>query len=154
MQPLPLPDLPPGTYGFGDLATGDSWETGEAAITTSLIDAFAAVTGDRFEIHMTEEGAARYGFKTRVAHGLLVLSVVDGLKNLSPVQLRAVASLDWQWTFVSPVHAADRIRARITVMSIGLTKREDRGIVMLGFSVTNHDGVVVQSGTNQLMMLI
>ena len=148
------PDLPPGTYGFGDLAVGDSWATGTTPITAALIDAFTAVTGDRFEIHMTEEGAARYGFKTRVAHGLLVLSVVDGLKNLSPVQLRAVASLDWQWTFSSPVHAGDQISARITVTSIGLTKKPDRGIAMLGFSVTNQDGRVVQSGTNQLMMLI
>ena len=148
------PDLAPGTYGFGDLAVGDSWATAARLITTDLIDAFADVTGDRFEIHMTDEGAARYGFKTRVAHGLLVLSVVDGLKNLSPVQLRAVASLDWQWTFTSPVYAGDTILARITVTSIGLTKKADRGIVMLGFSVSNQDGKVVQAGTNQLMMLI
>ncbi len=148
------PDLPSGTYGFGDLAVGDSWAIGTAQVTPAMIDGFAALTGDRFEIHMSDEAAARYGFKARVAHGLLVLSVVDGLKNLSPVQLRAVASLDWQWTFSSPVYAGDTITARITVTSIGLTKKADRGIVMLGFSVTNQDGNVVQAGTNQLMMLI
>jgi 3-hydroxybutyryl-CoA dehydratase len=147
-------DLPAGSYGYGDLARGDSWRTGEAEITAELIDNFAAVTQDRFEIHMTEEGAAAYGFRARVAHGLLILSMVDGLKNLSPVQLRAVASLDWQWIFVSPVYAGDRIHARITVRSIGLTKKPERGIVMLAFSVFNQDEVLVQTGTNQLMMLI
>ncbi len=145
-------DLPPGNYGYGDLAQGDTWQTGEADITPTLIDDFAAVTGDRFAIHMTEAGAASYGFKARVAHGLLILSMADGLKNLSPVQLRAVASLDWQWMFVSPVFVGDRIRARITVRSIGLTKKPDRGIVMLAFSVTNQDDALVQTGTNQLMM--
>jgi len=147
-------DLPPGSYGYSDLARGDSWQTGESEITIGLIDSFAAVTGDRFEIHMTEAGAAAYGFRTRVAHGLLILSMVDGLKNLSPVQLRAVASLDWQWIFVSPVYAGDRIRARISVRSIGLTKKPERGIVMLAFSVINQDDVLVQTGTNQLMMMI
>lgn len=150
----PGSDLPPGIYGYGDLARGDSWQTAEAEITADLIDRFASVTGDRFEIHMSEAGAAAYGFRARVAHGLLILSMVDGLKNLGPVQLRAVASLDWQWIFVSPVHAGDRIRARIAVRSIGLTKRAERGIVMLAFSVFNQDDVLVQTGSNQLMMLI
>jgi acyl dehydratase len=89
-----------------------------------------------------------------VAHGLLILSMVDGLKNLSPVQLRAVASLDWQWVFVGPVYAGDRIHARITVRSIGLTRKPERGIVMLAFSVFNQDDVLVQTGTNQLMMQV
>ena len=145
-------DLPPGTYGYGDLAWGDSWLTGEVEVTTGLIDGFAALTGDRFDIHMSEEGAAALGFRARVAHGLLVLSLVDGLKNQAPVQLRAVASLDWQWNFVKPVYAGDRIRARLTVRSIGLTKKPERGIVMLAFSVMNQEDVVVQTGTNQLMM--
>ena len=151
---MPRPDLSPGSYGLGDLAVGDSWSIGSAQITPALIDAFAAVTGDRFEIHMTDEGAARHGFKARVAHGLLVLSVVDGLKNQSPVHLRAVASLEWHWGFASPVLAGDTINARITVAATRATKRPDRGIAMLGFSVTNQDGVVVQSGQNQLMMLM
>jgi acyl dehydratase len=145
-------DLPPGSYGYGDLAWGDSWLTGEVEVSTRLIDAFADLTGDRFDIHMSEAGAAALGFRARVAHGLLVQSLVDGLKNHAPVQLRAVASLDWQWNFVKPVYAGDRIRARLTVRSIGLTKKPERGIVMLAFSVVNQDDQVVQTGTNQLMM--
>ncbi len=147
-------DLRPGSYGYGDLANGDSWLTGQATITLAMIDAFAAVSGDRFEIHMSTEGAVRYGFRDRVAHGLLVLSVIDGLKNTSPVQLRAVASLDWQWTFSAPVYAGDTVRARIAVESIGLTSKPDRGILMLSFSVTNQRQEIVQKGTNQLMVLI
>jgi 3-hydroxybutyryl-CoA dehydratase len=145
-------DLPPGSYGYGDLAWGDSWLTGELEVTARLIDDFAALTGDRFDIHMSEEGAAALGFRARVAHGLLILSLVDGLKNQAGVQLRAVASLDWQWNFVKPVYAGDCIRARLTVRSVGLTKRPERGIVMLAFSVMNQEDLVVQTGTNQLMM--
>jgi acyl dehydratase len=147
-------DLTPGIYGYSDLARGDSWLTGEVEVTTALIDSFAGLTGDRFEIHMSEEGAAALGFRARVAHGLLILSLVDGLKNQAPVQLRAVASLDWQWTFLQPVYAGDRIKARLTVRSIGLTKKPERGIVMLSFAVTNQDDQLVQNGTNQLMMLL
>ena len=55
---------------------------------------------------------------------------------------------------MSPVYAGGRIRARISVRSIGLTKKPERGIVMLAFSVINQDDVLVQTGTNQLMMMI
>ena len=46
-----------------------------------MIDRFADLTGDHFAIHMTDAGAQAQGFARRVAHGLLVLSVVGGLKN-------------------------------------------------------------------------
>ncbi|WP_363262176.1 MaoC/PaaZ C-terminal domain-containing protein [Mesorhizobium sp.] len=46
-------------------------------------------TRDRFEIHMSDEAALRHGFPASVAHGLLVLSLVDGLKNNAVARFRA-----------------------------------------------------------------
>lgn len=144
--------LPEGRYGFGDIALGDVVETGRIPVTTDMIDRFAAMTGDRFEIHMSREAALRHGFAARVAHGLLVLSLIDGLKNKAAAQFKAQASLGWDWTFQAPVLAGDTIGARITIAAIRPVSAGDRAVVTLEFDVTNQSGGTVQRGTNRLMV--
>ena len=144
--------LAPGRYGYDSLSVGDRVATGEAEITGALIDAFAELSGDRFEIHMDDAAARAKGFASRVAHGLLVLSVADGLKNRAPAQFAAIASLGWDMRFSGPVLAGDRISATITVREMRLTSAGDRGILTLEVEVRTADGVVVQSGINRLMV--
>lgn len=144
--------LAAGHHGLADVEVGDWLETGEAQITAALIDGFADLCGDRFEIHMSDEAAARHGFTGRVAHGLLVLSVVDGLKNAAEAQFKAVASLNWNWSFRRPVIAGDAIGVKITIREKRQTKNPDRGILRLGFDVTNQNGELVQDGENLLMV--
>lgn len=139
-------------YFFEDIGIGDVIETAALAITIDHIDRFADLTGDRFEIHMSEEGAARHGFPKRVAHGLLILSLVDGLKNQAPAQFAAVASLGWEWKFAAPVLPGDVIKVRMTVTGKRETKRPDRGILTIQFDVTDQDAKTVQSGINTLMV--
>jgi len=137
---------------YDEVESGDWYETGERAVTAAVIDAFAELTGDRFEIHMSDEAARRHGFRARVAHGLLVLSLVDGLKNQAEAQFQAVASLGWTWTFAAPVEAGDTIRALVEVRAKRTTRNPGRGILTLGFTVTNQRGETVQSGENKLMV--
>lgn len=137
---------------YEDVAEGDWFETPAETVTVAMIDAFADLTGDRFEIHMTDEAARRHGFPARVAHGLLVLSLVDGLKNRATARFSAVASLGWTWRFSGPVLAGDRIRARITVAGGRATRNEGRAILTLHFTVLTAPGVEVQQGENQLMV--
>jgi len=144
--------LGPGRYGLARLRVGDRIQTGDCLVITAMIDAFADLTGDRFAIHMDTEAARDMGFRDRVAHGLLVLSLVDGLKNQTPAQFDAVASLGWDWTFSAPVFAGDTIRAVITVEALRPTSNPARGVVNLAFEVTNQHGETVQKGTNTLMI--
>lgn len=148
----PGPVLAPGRYGFDAIKIGDRIVTGEVGVTANMIDAFADLTGDRFAIHMDDAAAQSKGFSGRVAHGLLVLSLIDGLKNQTPAQFEAVASLGWNWRFSRPVLVGDRLRAAITVLSKRETSRLDRGILELDFTVENQSRDVVQSGTNLLMV--
>lgn len=145
--------LAPGRYWFDDVEIGDCIETAPSTIDRDHIDRFADLTGDRFEIHMSEEGAARHGFPARVAHGLLVLSLVDGLKNQAPAQLVAVASLGWEWAFSAPVFPGDTIRAVMDIRTKRATRRPDRGILTIGFAVLNQRGETVHGGVNTLMVL-
>lgn len=144
--------LPTGDYGFGDLRIADRVETGSETITTTLIDAFAQLTGDRFAIHMSDEAAQAAGFDRRVAHGLLVLSVIDGLKNRAPAQFRAIASLGWDWSFSRPVLAGDSVRAMFSVQSKRATSDGKRGILTLAVEVMNQRDEMVQLGRNRLMV--
>ena len=145
-------ELEPGRHKFGDVEIGDTVSTPGAIISGALIDSFADVTGDRFEIHMDDAAAREHGFERRVAHGLLVLSVVDGLKNQTPAQFAAIASLGWDWAFRSPVLSGDTIRAKITVGEKRQVSKAGRGILRLDFVVTNQSGQVVQKGHNLLMV--
>ena len=137
---------------YGDVEPGDWFETPEHHLTAGDIDRFADLTGDRFEIHMSDAAARHLGFPGRVAHGLLVLSIVDGLKNNSAAGFDAVASLGWEWRFERPVLIGDRLRARIAVASKRETRHPDRGILHLDFEVLGAEGARFQSGCNQLMV--
>ena len=143
--------LPPGLYDFDQAQIGDRIATASVAVTAERIAAFADLTGDRFEIHLSDEGAQRHGFPHQVAHGLLVLSLVDGLKNQCPAQFRALASLGWDWAFRKPVFVGDVISAVMEVDAKRPTSHPARGILTVGFQVTNQRGDVVQKGRNQLM---
>ena len=143
--------LPAGRYSYSDLSLGDVVQTAQILITAELIDSFAEMTGDKFEIHMSDDAAKKHGFPGRVAHGLLVLSLVDGLKNQTDAQFDAIASLGWDWKFLRPVFTGDHIAASITVSEMRETRKQGRGILTLEFDVTNQHGETVQFGMNRLM---
>ena len=145
--------LKAGKYYFGDLSIGSVFKTGRIVVTETHIVNFAGITGDFFDVHMDDEFAREQGFPSRIAHGLLVLSMIDGLKNRADVQLQAVASLGWkEWNFKAPIIVGDSIKATIRVDSMRPTSAGDRGIVELEFVVTNQNDKVVQNGKNALLL--
>ncbi len=145
------PALPPGLYALDQLQIGDRIETGMAAVTAETIRAFADLTGDHFEIHVSDAGAARHGFPAQVAHGLLVLSLVEGLKSNAPARIAALASLGWEWSFRKPVFAGDQIQCSLTVVAKRHSGKPSHGIVTLAVEVTNQHHDLVQSGKTRMM---
>ena len=137
---------------YDDVEVGFTLETGGIVITESHVVQFAGLSGDFFDLHMDDAFARGLGFPRRVAHGLLGLMLVDGLKNRVPRPFAGVASLSWQWNFRAPVFIGDRISARLTLTDKRVTKRPERGILTLDLAAHNQDGAVVQDGTNMLMV--
>jgi acyl dehydratase len=153
MTDAPALPLPAGKYFYDDLQVGACFRTGRITVTESHIVAFAGLSGDFFDVHMDDRFAREQGFPGRIAHGLLGLCLVDGLKNRAEVQLQAVASLGWSgWSFKAPILAGDSIEATIRVAEMRLASSGERGVVQLEFEVRNQDGVTVQSGRNALLM--
>ena len=142
----------PLTY-YEDVAIGASWETPAITVTESQIGIFAGLTGDFADLHVDEQFARNMGFSGRVAHGILGLGLLDGLKNRSGVHFAVVAALSWSWRFTAPLYIGDRLRARLTIDEKRLTRRGDRGIVTLGIVGLKQDDTIAQRGQNQLLVM-
>ena len=138
---------------YDDIAPDLAWETPGITITDSQILAFAGLSGDFFEIHVDDEYGRALGYPGRVAHGLMGLAMMDGLKYRAEVKLAAVVSLGWRWRFTGPLLPGDRVRGTIRVLSKRTTRRPDRGIVTLELALINQKDETIQQGENDLMVL-
>ena len=137
---------------YEDAPVGLAFDTEGIVVTESHVVAFAGLSGDFFALHVDDQFARSMGFTGRVAHGLLGLILVDGLKNRASERFQAVASLSWQWNFRKPLYPGDRIHGHLTVVDKRLTSRGDRGILTLAIELRNGKGEVLQDGTNVLMV--
>lgn len=137
---------------YEEAEVGERYVTGGIVVTETHLMNFAGLTGDFFDLHMDDAFARKLGFAGRVAHGILGLAIVDGLKNRAETRFRAVASLGWNWKFTGPILIGDRIHAEIEVAAKRETRRPDRGILTLEFQVKNQRGEIVQQGSNELMV--
>ena len=146
----PAAPMPPGLYGADQLQPGDWFLTDSCEVTAAMIAAFADLTGDRTDIHLSAEAAQQKGFGGQVAHGLLVLALVEGLKSNAPARIDGVAALGWDWTFRQPVLAGAVVRVRVTVLARRVAG-PDRSLLELEVEVLSGDAVV-QRGQTRMMV--
>jgi 3-hydroxybutyryl-CoA dehydratase len=150
----PVRVLAPGEYGFNDLQIGDIYQTGGVTVTEAHVVGFAGLSGDLFDLHMDDEFAQAAGFPGRIAHGLLGLSLADGLKTRCAVRLKGIATLSWNWSFRAPLLIGDRIHVDVWIQAKRTTKRADRGIVTLAMKVVNGRAEVLQEGETLLLVQV
>nr|WP_227754379.1 MaoC family dehydratase [Stagnihabitans tardus] len=110
--------MPPGLHDLGTLAPGDHWQTGHVTVSAERIAEFARLTGDQTALHLCDKAARAAGFPGQVAHGLLVVSLIEGLKAQAPVQLATHTALGWEVTFRAPVLAGGTLSARLRVEEV------------------------------------
>lgn len=141
----------PGSF-YDDLKIGDERLTPRVTVTEGHILAYAGVAGDFSPLHTDEVYAQTTHFGGRVAHGLMGLSLTDGLKVQSAFFQDGVA-LGWTWNFKGPIRIGDtlQVRFRITDMRISRS-RPAMGIVVMAIQLLNHRGEVVQEGEHRLMV--
>lgn len=139
---------------FEEFTVGDEFVTPGRTITESDVVAFAGLSGDYNSIHTDETYAAENSvFGKRVAHGLLGLSIVEGLKLRTGIcEDTALASLEWSWRFTKPIFIGDTIHALIRITETRATSKPDRGIVREHVALLNQSGEVVSEGDHVMMM--
>lgn len=138
---------------WDDAREGDECVSPSFTVTEQHINTYADLTGDHTPVHVDEEYARTTPFGTRVAHGLLGLSIADGLKTQSDYRFLPGMSLGWTWDFVGPIKIGDTLRVSFRVASMRVSKsRPDWGIVVLPSELINQRGEVVQRGEHRLMI--
>ena len=144
-------DQPPEKY-WDDAKVGDEAITPSVTMTEKMIMTYAELTGDYTPVHTDEAYARTTPFGTRVAHGLLGLSIADGLKTRADYRFPPGMSLGWTWDFAGPIKIGDTLHVKFRVGSMRTTKRPGWGIVVLPSELINQRGEVVQKGEHRLMI--
>lgn len=115
--------------------------TRSRVITETDMMSFAQSSGDMNPVHMDAEYAARTPFGQRIAHGMMVASLISAVLGND---LPGPGSIYMGQTlkFLAPVHIGDTITANVEVTAL----REDRRMVTLRTDCINQDGKTVIAG--------
>lgn len=143
------------TY-YEDFQVGQEWTSPTRTITEADVTAFAMLSGDWDEIHTSEDFARKESaYRTRIAHGMLGLAIVEGLKKRIPAfaDTRYIASLEWNWKFTGPILIGDTVHVKIRINNMRESKSKlERGIIWEGGQMINQRAEVVQEGEHSLMI--
>lgn len=110
-------------------------ESVTVTVTDEMVRAFAELSGDRNPVHLDDEFAAKTRFKKRIAHGMLLgsmLSRVAGMMLPGPGTI--IISQDIRYK--GPCYIGDTVTAEIAVIHV----RADKPIIKVSSRVTNQDG--------------
>lgn len=129
-----------------------SFTIGEEASLTKLvsdedIEAFARISGDHNPVHINEEYAKGTMFGGRIAHGMLVASLISAVLGTRLPGPGAIY-LRQQLRFLAPVSPGDEVTARAKVIAWD----PEKGRVTLSTEVINKKGIAVIAGEAQLVM--
>jgi len=134
---------------FEEFQIGQHFITAARTITETDIVSFAGLSGDYNQIHTDSEFARSTPFGQRVAHGLLVLSIVSGLAMRSGVLEGTVLAFREinTWKFTGAVFIGDTIHAELNVVETKPIPRIHGGSLVIEIVVKNQRGEVTMKGT-------
>lgn len=126
---------------------GYTFESAGRTITETDIVNFACLSGDFNRLHVNQEYASATRFGQRIAHGLLVLSVLSGLttQTLEYRQLEpgVLALVNLNCRFPKPTFIGDTIFARVTVVERIRNVKPGRDQINFRREAVNQRGEVV-----------
>ncbi|RYE30875.1 MAG: acyl dehydratase [Hyphomicrobiales bacterium] len=141
----------PGKF-YDEIQIGDERLTPRVTVTEGHVLAYAGVAGDFSPIHMDEVYAQSTVFGGRIAHGLMGLSLTDGMKVQSGFFRDGIA-LGWSWNFKKPIRIGDTLQVKFRIADMRVPKsRSDMGILIIAIELLNQHGEVVQEGEHRLMV--
>jgi acyl dehydratase len=92
---------------------------------------FTAMSGNFRSLHIDEITARKSIFGARIAHGMLVLSIVTGLRarlGLFYQTLLAILGIE-NWRFTEPVFIGDTVRCESEAIDLRETSKPDLSVV-------------------------
>jgi acyl dehydratase len=141
----------PGKF-YEEIQIGDERLTPRVTVTEGHVLAYAGVAGDFSPIHMDEIYAQSTVFGGRIAHGLMGLSLTDGMKVQSGFFHDGIA-LGWTCNYTRPIRIGDTLQVKFRIADMRIPRsRSDMGILTIAIELLNQHGEVVQEGEHRLMV--
>ena len=141
---------------FEDYKLGDKAVSPGRTVTETDIVMFAALTGDWTELHTNAEYMKQSIFGQRIAHGLLTLSIANGLaqriSGRAPIDIVAFLGMD-KIKLSLPVFIGDTIRVELEVTEARTSQsRPDTGILRFRNTVKNQNNQEVATWETTVMV--
>ena len=132
---------------FEDFDVGEVFLSPGRTITVADIVNFAGFSGDWHPLHTDDDFASKSIFGTRIAHGMLSLSIITGLMMRAGIaEDTATGLLNLEWRFLLPVKDADTIKARFEIVEKKENKKGGRGIIKYQAQMFNQHNKTVGEG--------
>ena len=141
---------------FEDLSVGMEFKSAGRTVTEADIVAFAGISGDYNQLHIDCEFAANTVHGERIAHGLLVLTILSGLSTRVSLMLAlsetiiGLAGLECQ--FKRPTKIGDTLHVMLTVAELSPTSKGKSGLIILHRDAINQRGEVVLESIWKLLI--
>ena len=141
---------------FEDLEIGMQFMSAGRTVTEADIVAFAGLSGDYNALHIDREFAAGTVHGERIAHGLLVLSILSGLSSRVLLMLAlgqtivGLAGLECRWK--RPAKIGDTLHVRLTVSGLKPSSNGTNGLLIMQRDAINQNGEVVLESIWKLLI--
>lgn len=137
-----------------DFTPGQAFTTPGRTVTEADIVLFTGLSGDFNPLHVDEEYCRHTPHGTRIAQGLLGVSIASGLvSQMGHLRGTALGFLGMTWRYTNVIRAGDTIRVQITVKEARVTSKPERGVLVRQLDVLNQRDEVVQTGEWTVMVL-
>ncbi len=122
---------------FENIEKGDSKEV-EIQVTDEMVREFAKITGDNNPLHLDEEFAKKTIFGRRIAHGMLVVSLISKVLG-HDFPGAGTVYVSQSVKFRKPVYVGDTVKVHVEVKGKNVARRR----LFLITNVMNNDALVI-----------
>jgi acyl dehydratase len=137
---------------FDDIKVGEEFISPGRTVTEMDVVLFAGLSGDYNVLHTDAEHMKSSQFGERIAHGLLVLSIQQGLLSRIAPELVELPMAELAWKFRRPIKIGDTVHVVARVSDKRSAERAGWGLVTIARRVMNQRGEVVQEGESEHMV--
>jgi acyl dehydratase len=132
---------------FEELVVGEEFRSPSRTIAEYDLYVFAGLTGDLTDFHISTEAAKNSVFGQRPAHGMLLVSIANGLYNrIGITDETGMALAGIEWRFLAPGFIGDTVHLLAAVKEKRDVSKKDRGLVFWDARLVKHDGTITCQG--------
>lgn len=136
---------------FDDFEVGMKFVSPRITVTDAHIILFAGLSGDFNPLHVDDIFAKKTIFGSRIAHGLLTLTLLSGHMGML-VAGTAIAFLELNAKFIKPVRVGDTIYGEAEIIEKKPVEKYNGGIITIKSTIKNQNNEVVAESQSKLLV--